>query len=124
MVYYQIDDKIYFLNLDAVFALVSETPNTEKMINTTITQYYGGEEEGKVNNGKEIVESKSNLNDTMNNVRYDFIKYLISCVLSHGVNSDGSPFGIKSLKDLTFGQGLCFNTLIEYKILCEVKTNE
>ena len=78
MTYYQIDGKIYYFNLDAVFELVSKIPNNEKIINTTITQYYGGDSEKNANNGKEIVESKGSVNEAMSNVRYDFIKYLVS----------------------------------------------
>ena len=120
MTYYQIDDKTYYFNLDTLFALVCDSPNSEKLVNTTITEYYG---EGS-NNGKEIVESRSSLNETMNNVRYDFVKYLTSCLLSNGFNADGSPLSVMHLKDLSMGQVLCLNTLIEYKILCEVENNE
>ena len=122
MTYYQIDGKLYYFNLDSVFALTSETPVSEKVVNTTITQYYDEEEHS--NNGKEIVESRSSLNEVMNNVRYDFIKYLISCLLSNKYDSEGSPVSIMHLNELTFAQGLCLNTLIEYKILSEVETNE
>ena len=51
MTYYQIDGKIYYFNLDVVFELVSKIPNNEKIINTTITQYYGGDSEKNANNG-------------------------------------------------------------------------
>ena len=61
MAYYQIDNKIYYLNLDNLFKMVIETPSNEKPVNTTITQSYGGE----CDNGKEIVESKNNLNEVM-----------------------------------------------------------
>lgn len=124
MAYYQIDDKVFYFNLDALFALISETPNNERMINTTITQYYGVNDVENANNGKEIVESKSSLNETMNNVRYDFVKYMVSCLLSNGISADGSPVNIMHLRDLSMGQILCLNTLIEYKILSEVETNE
>lgn len=119
MVYYQIDDKVYYLNLDTLFTMIAETPNNEKIVNTTITQYYGGEEQENINNGKEITETKSNMNETMNNVKYDFIKYLVSCLLSNGYGSEGSPISIMRFRDLSVGQVLCLNTLIEYKILCE-----
>lgn len=118
MVYYQIDEKVYYLNLDALFALIVDTPNNEKMVNTTITQYYGE------NDGKEIVETKSNLNETMNNVRYDFIKYLITCLFADRFSNDGSPLTISHFGELSLAQTLCLNTLIEYKIICEVETNE
>lgn len=126
MTYYQIDNKIYYFNLDAIFDLTSETPNTEKVVNTTITQYYGGDSEKNANNGKEIVESKSSINEVMNNIRYDFIKNIVSCLLANKYDTDGSVSSIMHLNELSFAQGLCLNTLIEYKILLEleVETNE
>ena len=124
MTYYQIDGKIYYFNLDVVFELVSKVPNNEKIINTTITQYYGGASEKNANNGKEIVESKGSVNETMSNVRYDFIKYLVSYLLSNKYDLDNSPMSIMHLDELSFAQGLCLNTLIEYKILSEIEINE
>lgn len=123
MMYYQIDDKLYYINLDVVFSIISENQTTDKLVNTTITQYYGGDAENNANNGKEIVESKSNFNETLNNVRYDFVKFLISCLLTSGYESDGSTQHIIHHTDLTFAQGLCLNTLIKYKILSEIETN-
>ena len=120
MTYYQIDGKIYYFNLDVVFELVSKIPNNEKIINTTITQYYGGDSEKNANNGKEIVESKGSVNETMSNVRYDFIKYLISCLLSNKYDLNNSPMIIMPLYELAFALGLCLNTLIEYKIILEI----
>ena len=124
MTYYQIDGKIYYFNLDAVFELASKIPNNEKIINTTITQYYGGDSEKNANNGKEIAESKSSVNETMSNVRYDFIKYLVSCLLSNRYDLDNSPISVMHLDELSFAQGLSLNTLIEYKSVSEVDTSE
>lgn len=120
MEYYQINNKIYYLNLDNLFKMVTETPSNEKPVNTTITQYYGGEGD----NVSEIVESKNNLNEVMNNVRYDMIKYLISQLFVNNFTMGGEPHNIVRLIDLSFAQGLCFNTLIEYKILSEIEANE
>lgn len=126
MTYYQIEDKIYYLNLDNIFSIVSETPNNEKIVNTAITQYYGSSDEFEENPNasKEIVETKSNLNETMNNVRYDIIKILLSCLLTNNYNYDGAPVSVLHLKDFSVPQMICLNTLIEYKILSEVETNE
>ena len=120
MAYYQIDNKIYYLNLDNLFKMVIETTSNEKPVNTTITQSYGGEGD----NGKEIVESKNNLNEVMNHIRYDMGKYLISQLFGNDFTMNGEPYNIVHLSDLSFAQGLCFNTLIEYKILSEIETNE
>lgn len=123
MTYYQIDGKVYYLNLDNLFSIVSDTPQKERPISTTITQVYGDNDEIE-GNAKEIVESKSNFNETMNNVRYDMLKNLITCLLTTTVDTDGAILRVTHLKDMTFAQGLCFNTLIEYNILSEVDTNE
>lgn len=123
MTYYQIDGKVYYLNIDNLFSIVSDTPQKERPISTTITQVYGDNDEIE-GNAKEIVESKSNFNETMNNVRYDMLKNLITCLLTTTVDTDGAILRVIHLKDMTFAQGLCFNTLIEYNILSEVDTNE
>lgn len=123
MTYYQIDGKIYYLNMDRIFQLIGEIPQKEKVVNTTITQYYGRDEDPNANNGKEIVEAKSNTNETMSNVRYDFLKFIIYYLLSNKFENEGIPISIKHLNEMSFGQGLCLNTLIEYKILLEVETD-
>ena len=82
------------------------------------------DDNGKITNGKEIVESKGSVNETMSNVRYDFVKYLVSCLLSNKYDLDNSPMSIMHLDELSFAQGLCLNTLIEYKILSEIEINE
>lgn len=123
MTYYQIDGKVYYLNIDNLFSIVSDTPQKERPISTTITQVYGDNDEIE-GNAKEIVESKSNFNETMNNVRYDMLKNLITCLLTTTIDTEGAILRVTHLKDMTFAQGLCFNTLIEYNILSEVDTNE
>lgn len=124
MEYYQINNKVYYLNLENLFAMVTQTPSVEKPVNTTITQYYSGAKDGNLDNGKEIIETKSNLNETMNNVRYDLLKNIVTCLLSDQYNNDGVPMSVHRLEELSFAQGLCLNTLIEYKILCEVESND
>jgi hypothetical protein len=124
MTYYQIDGKLYYINLDNLFKYVAEISSKEKPINTTITQFYGGEDEDMGGDDKQIVETKANVNDTMNTVRYDVIKYIISCLFENNVNSDGITVGINHLNELTFAQGVCLNTLLKHKILLEVETDE
>lgn len=120
--FYKIDNRTFYLDLEAAFKIISTTPNNEKMVNTTITQVYGSDEEGDdLDGGKEIVEQKSSLNDTMNNVRYDLIKTLLISLLSNSINSEGAPVSVMRMTDLSFGQIICLNTLINHKILVEVQ---
>lgn len=118
--YHQIDGKIYYLDLNAIFNLIVETPSNEKQINTTISQTYGDDDVI----GKEIVEDKSNLNETMNQVRYDLIKNLMGVLFQSNMDSDGAIIGLRHLNEMSFAQGLCFNTLIEHKILVEVECDD
>lgn len=124
MTYYQIDNKVYYINLDNLFKYVSELSTKEKPINTTITQYYGSEDDDIQGDEKQIVETKSNINEVMSNVRYDMMKFIFSCLFEGKVNSEGIPTGIEHLSDLSFAQVVCLNTLIRHKILLEVETDE
>lgn len=124
MTYYQIDDKVYYINLDNLFKYIAEISTKEKPINTTITQYYGNDEDDVQTDEKQIVETKSNVNEVMSNVRYDMVKFIFSCLFESKVNSEGIPMGIEHLNELSFAQGVCLNTLIKHKILLEVETDE
>lgn len=124
MTYYQIDDKVYYINLDNLFKYIAEISTKEKPINTTITQYYGNDEDDAQTDEKQIVETKSNVNEVMSNVRYDMVKFIFSCLFESKVNSEGIPMGIEHLNELSFAQGVCLNTLIKHKILLEVETDE
>lgn len=124
MAYYQIDDKVYYINLDNLFKYIAEISTKEKPINTTITQYYGNDEDDVQTDEKQIVETKSNVNEVMSNVRYDMVKFIFTCLFESKVNSEGIPMGIDHLNELSFAQGVCLNTLIKHKILLEVETDE
>lgn len=129
MTYYQFDGKAYYINLDNLYKFVGELPSKEKVVNTTITQIYsdGIDDDGDddiFNGGKEIVESKSNVNETMSTVRYDMIKYIFSTLFDPVLSSEGTPININHFYDLSFSQKIAINTLIEYKILMEVETDE
>ena len=72
---------------------------------------------------KEVSESKTALNDTMNNIRYDVIRNLINTLFTTYTNNL-NDIVTHSLKDLTFGQTIAFNTLFAKNIIKEVKINE
>lgn len=135
MEYYNINGKLYYINLDNLFKLVGELPSKEKIVNTTITQIYSNdvydEDDEHIEqpidvfgNGKEIVESKSNTNETMSTVRYDLIRFMITTLFNDKYNSNGVLVSVDDTYELTMAQKIALNTLIEYKILMEVDTNE
>lgn len=135
MAYYKINDKLYYINVENLFKMVGELPSKEKLVNTTITQYYGNDDDDaiedddfieirQINGGKEIVETKSNANETMSSVRYDFMRGLINTLFDTRYSSNGVPVSVDDITELTMAQRIAFNTLIEYKILMEVDTDE
>lgn len=137
MEYYDINGKLYYINLDNLFKLVGELPSKEKIVNTTITQVYSNdtysddedEEDDDIPNdifgsGKEIVESKSNANETMSTVRYDLLRFMITTLFNDKYDKNGTVVSVENTCDLTLAQKIALNTLIENKILMEVGTNE
>ena len=112
-----IDGVIYKIDIDALMAWVSETPSSEKNISTITTLNYPLSDEDIIE--KEVSESKATLNDTMNNIRYDLIRNLINTLFT--TYNDVVTF---SLKDLTVGQKIAFNTLFAKNIIKEVKINK
>ena len=116
-----IDGVIYKLDIDALMAWVSETPSSEKNISTITTLNYPLSDEDIIE--KEVSESKATLNDTMNNIRYDLIKNLINTLFTTYTNNL-NDIVTYSLKDLTIGQKIAFNTLFAKNIIKEVKINK
>ena len=105
-----IDGVIYKIDIDVLMAWVAETPSCEKNINTITTLNYPLTDEDIIE--KEVSESKATLNDTMNNIRYDLIRNLINTLFT--TYNDIVTY---SLKDLTFGQKIAFNTLFAKNII-------
>ena len=112
-----IDGVIYKIDIDVLMAWVAETPSCEKNISTITTLNYPLTDEDIIE--KEVSESKATLNDTMNNIRYDLIRNLINTLFT--TYNDVVTY---SLKDLTVGQKIAFNTLFAKNIIKEVKINK
>ena len=68
---------------------------------------------------QEVSENKSTLNETMNNVRYDFIHILLNTIFTTFTNNMNQIITLTP-EDLSFGQKLAFNTLINKNIIKEV----
>ena len=117
----EIEGKYYVIDMDKMMAWVVETPASEKNINTITTMSYpitnDDDEEEIVE--KEVSENKSTLNETMNNVRYDFIRILLNTIFTTVTNNMNQIITLTP-EDLSFGQKLAFNTLINKNIIKEV----
>lgn len=118
----EINGKFYVIDMDKLMEWISETPASEKNINTmtTITYPITNDDEEEVVE-KEVTENKSSLNETMNNIRYDFIRNLINTLFS-AITTDMQIL-TRDLNELTLGQKIAFNSLLYKKIIIEVTNN-
>lgn len=124
----KIGDKIYAIDISKIMQWVSTTPQGERNILTTITQvqpiqavdYEIDDEDGSIEvASKEITENKTTLNETMNNIRYDLIKMILSELFTYKNETDGSNY-----VPITFTQKICFNTLVKEGIIYEIIDKE
>lgn len=114
----EINGKYYRIDMDALMAWVTKTPSTEKNISTVTTITYPITDEGEDLSEKEISESKSTLNETMNQVRYDFVKNLLNTILTAFTTNTNTILTV-TLDDLSLGQKIAFNTLLSANIITE-----
>lgn len=124
----KLGNKAYAIDISKIMRWVSTTPQEERNILTTITQVqplqttdYGIDDEDVTIDvaSKEITENKTTLNDTMNNVRYDLIKMILSELFTYTNNESNSGW-----TPLSFTQKICFNTLAKEGIIYEILDEE
>ena len=124
----KLGNKAYAIDMSKIMRWVSTTPQEERNILTTITQVqplqttdYGIDDEDVSIEvaSKEITENKTTLNDTMNNVRYDLIKMILSELFTYTNNESNSDW-----TPLSFTQKICFNTLAKEGIIYEIIDEE
>lgn len=131
--YFEFNGRYYAIDMDKFIEFVSESKNNEKDNSTVITQVFADndyeDEEIRPKEqsltafkavSKEITENKSNTNPVFNNIRYDFVKILLSTLVSPFYNQDGSFVIASTEEDLFLGQKIAFNTLLNRGIIFEI----
>ncbi|MCD8206313.1 MAG: hypothetical protein LUD72_00080 [Bacteroidales bacterium] len=103
--------KVYTVNMTKVIQWVTETPQTEKNVFTTITQRWESMDEGASLGGvtsKDVTESKSNINETTSGYRLELVKFILSFAFSAETDRV-----IMSDRDLTYAQRMAIESLIK-----------
>lgn len=135
--YFEFNGHYYAIDMDKFMEFISEIKSNEKDNSTTITQvfadndYIADDDDNVVVRkpeaissfkaiSKEITENKNNMNPIFSNIRYDFIKILLSTLVSPFYNQDGSFVIAENEDDLFLGQKLAFNTLLNKGIIFEI----
>lgn len=122
--YLIIDDEYYYIDFYKLIGIVLEKSPDEVDINTSISQVYAPLEEGNNNltlASKEFTETRGNLNEAMNNIRYDLLRIFINNLII-SPQEVSMMDGYKSLSNMNISQKLAFNTLLNLEIIKKVET--
>lgn len=116
--------KCYVIDIDRIMEWVSENPSSEKNITTVTTVSYPmANDDSDEMVAKEISENKSSMNDSMNNIRYDIIRNLLSTLFTTYTDGMGRVVNIDA-EDLSFPQLVAFNTLMNKRIILEINSTD
>lgn len=125
--YLEIEGKYYAINMDKVIEFISEDEGSVQ----TISQNYGIPltQNGSLNDefkliSKEVSEQKEHVSETMSNLRYSLLTYLLNIILAPLSDGSGNVIVVESLKTLHLGQVISFNTLFEMGIIYEIENND
>ncbi len=125
--YLEIEGKYYAINMDKVIEFISEDEGSVQ----TISQNYGIPltQNGSLNDefkliSKEVSEQKEHVSETMSNLRYSLLTYLLNIILAPLSDGNGNVIMTESLKTLHLGQVISFNTLFEMGIIYEIENND
>lgn len=122
--YLIIDDEYYYIDFYKLIDIVLAKNPDEVDINTSISQVYAPLEEGNNNltlASKEFTETRGNLNEAMNNIRYDLLRIFINNLII-SPQEVSMMDGYKSLSNMNISQKLAFNTLLNLEIIKKVET--
>lgn len=109
-------ENTYYINIDEVFKLVSYSDRVERK-ETEITDgyQYDSDENRLVPLNKMVREIKSPTDSQIDNIRYDFIKFLIEKILD---------LDFESIKSGSYGAEICLNSLLKKGILVKIKKDD
>lgn len=130
----EFDGKTYFVDVARFFEIVTGMGGVDKTSDQTINQTYGypasAFDKGNVNEddfilvSKEVSESKTNFNDSVCNIKYNFLQNIFQLVTAPSVNMNGEPIVIENASQMHFGQMLAFNTFLELGVIVEINNKE
>lgn len=125
---FKILGKYYYIDFNKLVSFFSELKTSEKEKTSIITMNYSGDEDAYINKdmslqSKEMVESKSNFNSTLQTAKYEMVKFFIETLLNTYYDKEGSFLSGLTEDELPLPQRLAFNSLLKSGILVEEEYN-
>lgn len=109
----------YYVDMDKFMEFVSNF--NVKNSDTSISQVWsldGDDGSGELAMiSKDVAENKSNYNETLYNIRYDFARQLLTTITNIIPDENGIAKNINTIDDMNFAQHLCLNSLITQGII-------
>lgn len=121
----KIGNTAYAINLNKLIDWVSASNDDDnKAVQSSVTEIWQqiGEEDDTLSlTSKELTDVRGD-NSSMSSVRYDIVKEILSVILDISYSPDGTV--VKTERDFTLSESLCFNTLILQGIIYEIDDND
>lgn len=117
----------WYIDLDKLVSFFSDLKASEKEKTSIITNRYGDDDDSPIKlqdmslHSKEMVESKSNFNTTLQQAKFETIKTFLDVLFGTYYDTDGSPINTLDPDELPLPQRFAFNTLVKSGILCKLK---
>ena len=116
----------WYLDLDKLVSFFTDLKASEKEKTSIITNRYGSDEEYHLKQDmslslKEMVESKSNFNTTIQTSKFELVKIFLDVLFGTYYDGDGSPISTLNPDELPLQQRFAFNTLVKAGILCKLQ---
>lgn len=122
---FKIGNTAYAINLNKLIDWVSASNDDDnKAVQSSVTEIWQqiGEEDDTLSlTSKELTDVRGD-NSSMSSVRYDIVKEILSVILDISYSPDGTV--VKTERDFTLSESLCFNTLILQGIIYEIDDND
>ena len=110
----------YSIDFEKFFELVTKKSQSEKNTDSTVTEIWQPDTNGELKiMNKEMVDNKTDLNNHLCSLRYDFLNGLLNEILAAYQTPDGKT--ISSINDFSLGQSIIFTSFMNEGVIKETK---
>lgn len=117
---FKVGDTAYAINLNKLIEWVSSNDDDNKSVQSSVTEVWSqaDEEDERLSlMSKELTDVRQEDN-SLTSVRYDIVKEMLGIIYEINYSTDGTA--IRTDRELTISESLCFNTLLMQGIIYEI----
>lgn len=117
---FKVGDTAYAINLNKLVEWVSSNDDDNKSVQSSVTEVWSqaDEEDERLSlMSKELTDVRQEDN-SLTSVKYDIVKEMLGVIYDINYSTDGTA--IRTDRELTISESLCFNTLLMQGIIYEI----